>query len=394
MPCFRSFTLSAAVCLATLSAQDGGDAALREAQARAQSQVQTPATGIPQGARQSGNTWFEVTDQDLGTFFGEGDATGTFHFKNPTDKAIDWRNLNGSCQCLRAVIRAGDRRYELRPKQTNPLVRITTGPGGKEVMEPVTQISIEPNEEGDVEVHLDMHNITGPKLATLDMHTTDPKLPHIRLKWTATGAKLFQLAPAEVNLNKMSWSESREFTVNVTSPLNKDFNITGMDPAGKAFEVSWEKSMVGANASWLVKGKYGPVDEQTGGGGVLRFHTDVPGNQTFTVRVMAFVQGPLEIKPGGFLPLGMIRQGNTLHKEITVEPNDGADLALTGFRFEKLQAADQYLKVSSKRDGLKLVVDFEVTDKAPQGLLKGELVIELNHPLVKEKRIMFNGFVR
>jgi hypothetical protein len=390
MPSFRHLPILVALCVATslpahLPAQGSGDPGQKGA----------PAAGAPQRAvQQPGNTWFEVTDQDLGTFYGEGEATGTFRFKNPNDQPIEWRNLNGSCQCLRAVIRAGDRRYELRPKQSNPLVRITSGPGGKEIQEPVTQIQIGPSEEGEVEVHLDMHNITGPKLATLDIHTTDTKLPHMRLKWTATGAKLFVISPSEVNLNKMTWSESRDFTVTVASPLNKDFNITRMDDAGKAFDVSWEKSVNNGLATWTIKGRYGPVDQETGGGGVLRFHTDIPGNQAFSVRVMAFVQGPLEVKPGGFLTLGMIRKGSTLHKEIVFEPNDGADLALTGFRFEKLAAADGFLKVTSKKDGLKLVVDLEVTEKAPQGLLKGDLVIELNHPLVKEKRIMFNGFVR
>ena len=41
-----------------------------------------------------------------------------------------------------------------------------------------------------------------------------------------------------------------------------------------------------------------------------------------------------------------------------------------------------------------VVRDLEVADNAPKGLVKGELVVKLNHPLVAEKRIMFNGFVR
>ena len=67
---------------------------------------------------------------------------------------------------------------------------------------------------------------------------------------------------------------------------------------------------------------------------------------------------------------------------------------MTGHHFEKLTASQDFLVVSSRQDGDKLVVVFEVSDKAPAGLLKGDLVVELNHPLVKEKRIMFNGFVR
>lgn len=45
-------------------------------------------------------------------------------------------------------------------------------------------------------------------------------------------------------------------------------------------------------------------------------------------------------------------------------------------------------------DGDNLVVHLHIKDGAPGGLLKGELVVELNHPVVKEKRILFNGYVR
>ncbi len=360
--------------------------------------VEVPATQVApvvqQPGRLPGNSWFPVTDMDLGTFFGEGEATGVFQFKNPTGQTVEWRNLQGSCQCIRAVIRAADRHYELRPKQANPLVRISKDESGGEQIEPITQIAIGPGESGEIEVHLDMHGITGPKMATLDIHTTDPALQHLKLRWNATGAQLFTISPAEVQLNKMTWNESREFQVTVISPLKKDFNIVRMDNAGPAFDVSWEKSSIGETATWTIKGKYGPVGEEVAGGGVLKFHTDVNGNATFTVRVMAFVQGPLEVKPGGFLPMGMIRHGSSLQKEIVFEPNDGTNLELTGFRFEKLRGSEDSLKVSSSKDGNKLIVALQVLDKAPVGLLKGDLVIELNHPLVKEKRIMFNAYVR
>jgi len=357
-------------------------------------QQQAPRPVVQQPGKQSGNQWFPVTDIDLGTFFGEGEASGTFEWKNPSDQAVEWSNLQGSCQCIRAVIRVADRVYQLRPKQATPLVRITRDASGREQSEPVAKIAIGGNESGVVEVHLDMHGITGPKMATLDIHMTDPTLPHTKLKWNAVGAQMFAISPAEVQLNKMTWSESREFTVTVTSPLKKDFNITGMDPVDKSFEVSWEKAMNGDRAVWTIKGKYGPVGEDTAGGGVLRFRTDVNDSTPFSVRVMAFVQGPLEVKPGGFLTLGMIRQGSAVHKEIVFEPNDGSDLQLTGYHFDRLRGSDQWLKVTSSKDGNKLVVDFAVLEGAPAGLLKGDLVVELNHPLVKEKRIMFNGYVR
>ncbi len=356
-----------------------------------------PAPGgrvAPRAPATGGNPWFAVTNQDLGTFFGTGDAVGVFKFKNPGDQMIEWRNLTGSCQCARAVVRVGGRTYELAAKPTpNQLTRVTKVQGQPDQIERVQQITIEPRAEGEVEVHLDMNQITGAKSASFDAHTTDPALPQFKLNFHATGAQLFTTSPNEVNLNKMTWSESRDFTVTVTSPTQKDWNIQRMDDAGKGFEVAYEKAAAGDKTSWVIKGKYGPVDGEMAGGGVLKFHTDVHGGATFSVRVIAMVQGPLEVKPGAFMSLGLIRKGNTMKKEVVFEPNDGAQLEATALKFEKVTIPDA-VTASSRRDGNKLIVEIMVSDTSPPGLLKGDLVVELNHPLVKEKRIMFNGFVR
>ena len=140
-------------------------------------------------------------------------------------------------------------------------------------------------------------------LDTLDIHSTDPTLPQSKLTFRAQGAKLFALSPKEVNLNKMSWNDQREFSVTVSSPLQKDWQIVGMDEADDAFDISWEKSQVGDRTQWTIKGKYGPLENGQPGGGVLRFRTDVNGAATFDVRVLAYVTGPLDVKPGGFLTL-------------------------------------------------------------------------------------------
>ena len=325
--------------------------------------VPNPATG--------GNSWFPVTSQDLGTHFGTGEAVGIFRFKNPTDKAIDWRNLTGSCQCTKATIRVGGRLYELTSKPTpNQLLRITKVQGQPDQIERVQQIAIDPHGEGEVEVHLDMNGVTGAKQASLDIHTTDEAAAQLRLNFHANGAQLFMLAPADVNLNKMTWSESREFTV------------------------TWEKSVVNDATTWTIKGKYGPVDGETAGGGMLKFYTDVRGESSFSVRVQAMVVGPIEVKPGGFMTLGLVRKGSSLKKEVVFEPNDAFALDATSLTFEKVTMAAEFVSAKSRKDGNKLIVELEVSDKAPAGLLKGELVVHLNHPQVKERRIMFNGFVR
>jgi hypothetical protein len=44
--------------------------------------------------------------------------------------------------------------------------------------------------------------------------------------------------------------------------------------------------------------------------------------------------------------------------------------------------------------GKDLVIELEVAKDVPTGLLKGSMVVKLNHPAVSERKIMFNGFVR
>ncbi len=357
--------------------------------------VGNPQSGNPQsGNPQSGNPWFAVTDLELGNNFGHEEAVGRFAFKNPKPVPIVWRSLQGSCTCTKAVIEVGNRRYEMVSKPEKQLVRVTKNANGTDTREVVEQLTVEPGEEGAVEVHMEMHGVTGPRQATLDIHTTDEALSQIKLKWHATGAQMFVISPAEVNLAKMTWNETREFTVTVTSPLHKDFNIKRMDDAGKDFQVTWEKTMNGDAATWTIHGKYGPIQGEAAGGGQLKFYADIQGESSFTVRVMAMVQGPLEVKPGGFLSIGMIRKGTELKREIVFEPNDGVKLEAVSMTFEKLTMPQEFVSVTQRQDGGKLIVEMTVSPQAPPGLLRGDLVVALNHPLVKEKRIMFNGFVR
>ncbi len=353
-----------------------------------------PAVGSPAMAPNGGNSWFPVVEQDLGTHFNHDTAVGRFPFKNPNKKAIEWRTLIGSCQCSKALITVGDRRYRFTNKpQANTILRVTQAADG-EHEERVSQIEVGPEEAGEIEVHMELGGVAGSRQATLDIHTTDEQLPMCKLKWHAVGAQVFVVSPQDVNLNQMVWNEKREFTVTVTSPLQRDFNITGYENADTDFAVTYEKALSEGMATWTIKGTYGPHSADVVGGGVLKFNTDIQGQPALTVRVSASIQGPLEVKPGSFLTLGMIHRGTGRTERVTFEPNDGTDLDATEIRFERLTMDAKFVTFHKSKDGNKLIVELEVSKDAPTGLLRGDLVVELNHPAIKEKKILFNGFVR
>lgn len=402
-PIIRNLGIAATMALPALCQEAPKPAQSSDLQIK-KSQVQKaaknrPSDHIPQGGRDGlkssgGNTWFPVTVRELGTFYGSGEAVGKFDFENPQDQAVDWVSLTPSCQCASAEITIGDRIYKVIAKPQKRLVRVTRRPGQPDKLENVAKITVGPKEKGTVETRLDMNKITGGKHATLDIHTTDPVEPHTKITFRATGAQLFAVSPKEVNLNKMTWNETREFTVTVSSTMQKDWEILSLDKPSDAFDVQWEKVKNGDFTSYRIKGKYGPVNSEVGGGGMLKFRTDMNNGAAFNVRVLAFVQGPLDVKPGGFLTLGLIRKGKPIKKSITFTPNDGTDLKATEMTFEKMTLKSDFISATQRKDGDKLVVELSVDDSAPTGLLKGELVVKLNHPLIKEKRIMFNGFVR
>lgn len=341
-----------------------------------------------------GNSWFPVTEQDLGTHYNHDTVVGRFPFKNPGKAPVVWKTLIGSCQCSKAVITVGERRYRFSSKPVaNTILRVTQAADG-EHEEKVSQIEVGAEESGEVEVHMELGGVAGARQATLDIHTTDEQAPQMKLKWHAVGAQVFVVSPQDVNLNQMVWNEKREFTVTIQSPLQRDFNITGYENADPDFTVTYEKSLNEGTATWTVKGTYAPHSADVVGGGVLKFNTDISGQQAVTVRVSATIQGPLEVKPGTFLTLGMIRRGQVRTERVTFEPNDGTDLDATEIRIEKLTMDPKFVTTRKSKDGTKLVVEIEVSKDAPGGLLRGDLVVELNHPAIKSKKILFNGFVR
>ncbi|HLU37960.1 MAG TPA: hypothetical protein VK081_01155, partial [Planctomycetota bacterium] len=200
----------------------------------------------PQPAEPSpeGNAWFDKVRLDLGTFFDDEKATGKFAFRNPTDVEQKLSNVIGSCACTRAEFTIGDRLYVLdREPVANTLYRVTRKEGA-EVKERVSHITIGPRETGELVVHMDMHNVRGVKEATLDMETSDPGTPHVKLSWKATGAIFFEVSPPDVHLNEMNWNDQREFQFEISSPIQEDFNITGHEPLGQGVTLtSTEKVM-------------------------------------------------------------------------------------------------------------------------------------------------------
>ena len=347
----------------------------------------TPDAGTP-------NDWVKEQNIDLGTHLEGEIARGSWHFKNPTDQAQQIKSFQPSCTCSKVVVRLGSRIYRIENQpRPHTIYRVEKDANGVEQKEMVESVPIGPTEEGTIDLEVDLHNVSGVKEASATIHTSDEKNRMLTLKAKAVATQFFRISPPEINLSKMNWQDTKDFTVRITSPIQKDFEVTGYDPLPDKMQVSYRKEINDGEAVWIVEGKYGPGVDPKAGGGIINLKTNVQ-DKSVQVRVIAWVEGPLNIRPGSFVPLGRIAKGVGAKKDIEIEPTDDFDLKVEKVELQNLTIDEKLVTVTPHKDGKILKLTLEISPDAPVRLIRGDIVVHLNHPALQVQEFQFNGFVR
>lgn len=366
----------------------GASAAAQDAEAPKAPIKTTQDAGAPP------NDWVSDPEIDLGTHLEGEVARGSWSFRNPTGQPQSIKSFQPSCTCSKVVVRIGERSYRIENQpRPHTIYRVEVDKDGHENKEMVESVPVGADEEGAVDVEIDLHNINGRKEASATIHTSDEKNRVLTLKATAFATQFFQVSPPEVNLNKMGWQETRNFSVRIVSPIQKDFEITGHDTLPDHMELSYKKEMNGEQAVWVVDGTYGPGVDPKAGGGIINLRTDVQG-KAVQVRVVAWIEGPLNIRPGTFVPLGRIASGTGGEKEIEIEPTDDFDLQVVKIELKNLTVDEKFITVTPRKDGKVLKITIAVAPNAPRRLVRGDVLVYLNHPSLEVQEFQFNGFVR
>ncbi len=351
-----------------------------------------PGTQTPDGAVP--NDWVESPSIDLGTHLEGEVGHGKWTFKNPTDKPQSITSFQPSCTCSKVAVRVGGKLYRVENQpRPHTLYRIDVDDKGAETKEMVDSVPIGARETGEIDVELDLRGVSGVKEASATVHTSDEKNRVLMLKATATATQFFRVMPPEINLNKMGWQDRRDFSARISSPLQKDFEIVGHDELPEKMQVSYRKEMNGDEAVWVVDGSYGPGVDSRAGGGVIRLKTNVQ-DKAVELRVIAWVEGPLQVRPGAFVPLGRIPAGQGMTKEVEIEPSDDMDLQVESIQLANLTIDEKFIAITSRKDGKILKIAIAISPDAPRRLVRGDLTVHLNHPAVKVQEFQFNGFVR
>lgn len=92
--------------------------------------------------------------------------------------------------------------------------------------------------------------------------------------------------------------------------------------------------------------------------------------------------------------MGQIKMGAKSTHTIRLVRGDRQKLVVPSVQIEGSASAKDLITATVAEDGNDAVVTLVVADTAPRGLLRGEVVIQTDHPSCKERRIGFNGFVR
>ena len=245
----------------------------------------------------------------------------------------------------------------------------------------------------DRTLEVDLRGVTGAKEATLQVVTDDESMRSMSLVARAIATQFFRLVPPEISLNRMRWDEQRNFRAEITSPVQPGFEITGMEDVPEKMSIEYRKEMRGDAAVWIVEGTYGPDLDPASSGGIVQFKTDVEGRKV-GLRVMAWVEGPLEVKPGTFVPFGMIRKGQGATKEVEFVVNDDFDLQIEKVEFKNLSIDSSLVSSKTVKDGKNCKLEITISADAPRRLVRGDVVVTLNHPAAKTHELQFNGFVR
>ncbi len=377
-----------------LSAQAEGPGSAQAPSKVDASPVVPEPTGAKSRPKPGGrNSWFEATSIDLGSYLEGEKAKAEFKFKNPGSATHKLRNFQPSCACAKTSVRVGGRLYRVENTPSpNSIFRIDQE-NGVEKKHRVQFVTVGAGESGSVDVAIDLRGVTGKKEATVTLQSTDEELRLMNLRCWAVATTYFRILPPEVNLNKMTWQEKREFVAQVSSPIQADFEITGHDPLPDQMHVEYRKEMKNGRATWIVNGTYGPNVDERAGGGIIKLRTNVK-NKKVSIRVIAFVDGPLKIKPGTFISLGLVRRGKGVTRTVEFTPTDDFELQAEKIEISNLTIPEQFVDVITRRDGNVLKVDIKISPDAPRRLVRGDVKVHLNHPLVKTKELQFNGFVR
>ncbi len=195
----------------------------------------------------------------------------------------------------------------------------------------------------------------------------------------------------------MKWGEQKSFRFQISSSVKRDFKLLGLEPLPDYVKVEKKQiKLPDGTPAWEVSGTFGPKADPKSGGAAIKFKTDLD-DKVVTFTLIANVVGPVSVKPGTFIPFGRVTKAKGSERQVTISPNGKFELQVQKVEFERLKIDRKYLEVTHEKKGKDVVVTLRVLPVPGAKrllLMRGVMIVHLNHPAVKTQRFSFNGILR
>ena len=80
--------------------------------------------------------------------------------------------------------------------------------------------------------------------------------------------------------------------------------------------------------------------------------------------------------------------------EILIEATNDFALEFVEVTLSGLTVAEEFVTVEQEKQGKALKLTIKISPDTPRQMIRGDLVVKLNHPAAEVQEFQFNGFVR
>jgi len=250
----------------------------------------------------------------------------------------------------------------------------------------LAQKEIAPGKTGSISATLDTQSSEGTIVKTIQVFTDDPDNKSILLQLKANVMPEIVCTPPHLDFGEITTGADPELRVKVESPQGRRFVVTGVESSLSLAKPRFERNRDGG-FSVCVK-----IENPTPSGsfnGFITIRTDLGGAPELKVTLTGNVAARTYAIPAKLM-FGVVAPGTTASREVVVRAN-GWD----GLKVESVHAGDGLSVTAEETDpGKEWKIAVRIDGSPAPGLLKSELRIAVNDPLVKEVVVPVYAVIR
>jgi len=240
----------------------------------------------------------------------------------------------------------------------------------------LAQKEIAPGKTGSISATLDTQSSEGTIVKTIQVFTDDPDNKSILLQLKANVMPEIVCSPPHLDFGLITAGAAPELQVKVESPQGARFEVTGVESSLAFVKPRFERS---GESEFTVRVRSENATACGPFNGFITIRTDLGGTPELKVTLTGNVSAKTYAVPAKLM-FGVVASGGTPSREVVVRANGWEDL-----KVESVHTGDALSATAEQTDpGKEWKIAVRIDGSPAPGLLKSELRITVNDPLVKE----------